>query len=159
MTDAALVWKEFSADIALTAEGDLLLDQGLYTAVMISLFSDARAPDEAILPTLDSDRRGWWPDSDTASLGSLLWLLAREKTLPETAARAREYCETALAWLVGEEIAEAVTVEALLVRPFGLQLTIIVKRGTARRYTHLWEGVAESDPVVISGSTLKLQFV
>lgn len=92
-------------------DGDLLGDEGLTTPVTISLFSDrlARADDPLpeYLPGQRGDRRGWWgdltrDDGRAAPIGSRLWLLSREKTLPETVARAREYSQECLAWLPAE---------------------------------------------------------
>ena len=61
MSDAALVWFPFGADININ-NGDLSADNGLATAVMISLFTDARAPDLTLLPAGENDVRGWWGD-------------------------------------------------------------------------------------------------
>ena len=84
---------------------DLQGDDGLMTAVIISLFTDARAHDDDPLPDervgVSSDRRGWWgdclPDAQgeqtLESIGSRLWLLWREKDLDSVVARARQYAE------------------------------------------------------------------
>ena len=40
---------------------DLATEEGLYTAVVISLFTDARADKDDELPAGENDsRRGWW---------------------------------------------------------------------------------------------------
>lgn len=126
MTDIALVWNAdaFAADLLLE-QGQLVTDSGLRTAIMISLFSDARAPDEADLPEAGQDRRGWWGDvlagdagpqagsaADANRIGSLLWLLARSKVTPQVLAQASQYAEEALAWLVRDGVARAVRVTA-----------------------------------------------
>lgn len=88
---------------------DLDSDNGLQTAVIVSLFTDRRAEPDDELPDGSSDRRGWWadayPDIEGDRIGSRLWLLAREKDMQSVVNRAREYTEEALAWLVDQGIA------------------------------------------------------
>lgn len=134
MTDLALVWDAdaMAADLLL-GSGRLATDDGMRTAILISLFTDARAADDETLPEAGGDRRGWWgdayarevrPDAGTARdpnrIGSLLWLLSRSKITARTLAQAKQACEEALAWLVRDGIASAVRVviEAQL-RPQG----------------------------------------
>jgi phage gp46-like protein len=124
MTDLALVWNAdaLAADLLL-GNGQLATDAGMRTAILISLFSDARAADDEELPEAGSDRRGWWgdafarearPDAGTARdvnrIGSLLWLLSRSKITARVQAQAQQACEEALAWLVRDGIASAVRV-------------------------------------------------
>lgn len=95
---------------------DLATDDGLETAVALSLFTDRRAERDDALPGGDDDRRGWWGDTFAAvegdRIGSRLWLLSREKNLPEALNRARDYGAEALAWMVEDGIAERVEVIA-----------------------------------------------
>lgn len=132
MTDLALVWNAdaLAADLLL-ANGQLATDDGMRTAILISLFSDARAADDETLPEQGGDRRGWWgdayardarPDAGTARdvnrIGSLLWLLSRSKITTRVLVQAQQACEEALAWLVRDGIASAVRVVIeVLVRP------------------------------------------
>jgi phage gp46-like protein len=124
MTDLALVWDAdaLAADLLL-GNGQLATDAGMRTAILISLFTDARAADDEELPEAGGDRRGWWgdafardagPDAGTARdagrIGSLLWLLSRSKITARTIAQAQQACEDALAWLVRDGIASAVRV-------------------------------------------------
>ncbi len=126
------------ADYVLSALG-LAEDDGLETAVILSLFTDRRAEADDPLPAGD-DRRGWWADafpSVTGDLvGSRLWLLHREKQTPQTLTRARDYAIEALQWLVDDGIAAGVEVDAVVVRTGVLGLTIEVQRtaGPAARY-------------------------
>lgn len=86
----------------------------LVRAVVISLFTWRRARDDDRLP--GDQRMGWWGDSYAAlqndQIGSRLWLLSREKLLPDVPKRAKEYAEEALAWLVEDKVASRVEVEA-----------------------------------------------
>lgn len=116
--DVALTFDpvELESDLTIT-DGDLTPERTLRTAILLSLFTDARAPDSLELP--DRDRRGWWADAyaeiDGDRFGSLLWTLAREKSLAVVASKAKTFTEQALAWMVSDDIAEKVeaTVELL----------------------------------------------
>ncbi|MEW4983061.1 MAG: phage GP46 family protein [Cycloclasticus sp.] len=108
--DAALIQTGGRFDIALDGP-DLKHDDGLRTTILISLFTDARAHEDDVLPSDDGDRRGHWADSfSETSLGSRLWLLEREKTLDDVLQRAQEYASEALEWLIDDDIAEAINV-------------------------------------------------
>jgi len=96
---------------------DLETDEGLETAVIISLFTDRRAKTDDILPDPNSsDLRGWWGDlvSDIESdqIGSRLWLLSREKTESNVLMRAKEYALESLQWLIEDEVAAKIVVNA-----------------------------------------------
>jgi phage gp46-like protein len=107
-------------------------DDGLETAVILSLFTDRRAEDDDIIPDGTADRRGWWADAwpEIAGdrIGSRLWLLSREKQRREVLNRAREYAREALAWLVADGIARAIEVEAEIARPGVLGLSVRIDR-------------------------------
>lgn len=112
MTDIALRWIDSTADLDLQL-GDLLLDEGLQTAVILSLFCDARAEDSDVLPEGETQRRGWWGDQfglPADRTGSKLWMLWREKRVPATLQRAQRYCEQALQWLVDDGVADSVVI-------------------------------------------------
>lgn len=97
-------------------EKDLRGDDGLLTAVIISLFTDARAQDGDRLPDeRDPDRRGWWGDgleAEEDAIGSRLWLLAREKEQAVVVARAEQYAQESLAWLVKKGFVRELRVKA-----------------------------------------------
>lgn len=87
----------------------------LETSVLISLFTDRRARKDDPLPTSSDELRGWWADTfpvkEGDQIGSLLWLLSREKQTAQTKVRAKEYCDNALAWLLEDGIAEKIQVD------------------------------------------------
>ncbi|SLN77621.1 phage GP46 family protein [Oceanibacterium hippocampi] len=131
-------------DLAREGRG-LRLDGGLRTAVVLSLFTDARARADDTPPGGPADRRGWWGDlllGPGDRIGSRLWLLDREKILPSTLARARRYAEEALAWLVEDGIARRVTVAAEVARGDALALTVRIERPDGStldyRFDRLW---------------------
>ncbi len=151
MTDLALRWDAaaFTGDIALE-KGALAADDGMRTAIFLSLFTDARAPDDATLPEQGSDRRGWWGSAfpqaspagaDGSELGSLLWLLRRAKITSANIALAKDYATAALQWLITDQVARSVQVD---VEAQGDRLAIGVTldrpNGPAReRYDFTWE--------------------
>jgi phage gp46-like protein len=106
-----------TADMTL-AGGDLATDEGVVTAVLVSLFSDARAEPGDAIPDGTSDPRGYWADNADPPmggvagrrLGSKLWLLSRAKQTDETLALAKGYAEAALQWMVDDGVATEVTV-------------------------------------------------
>ena len=105
----------FSFDFVVQ-DGDFATDNGLLTAVLISLFTDRRANDDDVIPDGTGNRRGSWQDQylevEGDLLGSRLWLLGREKELSHVLQRAQMYAEEALAWMVEDVVARSVTVTA-----------------------------------------------
>lgn len=88
-------------------------DDPLIQAVLISLFSWRRSDenDGVEIPY----RKGWWGDTfaDTSGdrIGSKLWLLRREKLTREVIARAKDYAEESLRWMLEDAVAKSVVVE------------------------------------------------
>lgn len=127
------------------AGGDLLADDGLETAVTLSLFTDRRLSDGKAPPDGSTDPRGWWGDigdDDGVQLGSHLWLLWREKITSKTIADAIAYCKTALQWMLDDGIARTVDVTAErngLDRIY-IGIAITKPSGDALRYSYLWDG-------------------
>lgn len=136
MIDIALAFDPETFDFDLVLDGlaldgeddrrDLQGDDGLYTAVIISLFTDARAHDDDPLPDesvgVKSDRRGWWgdcilPEEMRDPMGSRLWLLWREKEQAVVVERARQYAREALDWLLRDGHVSALEVTAQRVGP------------------------------------------
>lgn len=127
---------ELAGDGSLVADwavagGDIRQDQGLRTAVAISLLTDRTAAPDDDLPDGTGDRRGWWgdmplPGAAPDPIGSRLWLLARAKRTAETLTRAEGYAAEALAWLVEDGVAAAVDVAASWGGAAGDQLRLVV---------------------------------
>ena len=139
--DLALAWKDGQADIVLEGEA-LLMEGGLVSAILVSLFSDARAPEDSDLAK--SDPRGWWPDDVTDRYGSLLWLLQREKITPEILSKAKAWTATALSWLTEDGIAERVEVEVERQGLDRVAIGVKLYRGNARRWNYLWDALEET---------------
>lgn len=122
---------ETGADFALDQLG-LVEDDGLETALLISLFTDRYANADDVLPDGGNDRRGWWADEFNVVqqdlIGSRLWLILREKQLGRVLVRAREYAKEALQWLIDDGVAESVDVVATNPRMGILALFVAVYR-------------------------------
>ena len=154
--DLRLVFDRARLTADLSLSGALLdVDDGLRSAVIVSLFTDRRAETGDALPEgAGGDRRGWWGDAlppvvagvpiDGDRIGSRLWLLSREKQLRQVVNRAREYAAEALDWLIEDGIAERVEVDAEILRTGMLGLEIVIHRppGDAVdfRFAFAWEG-------------------
>lgn len=150
MTDAAMVMTDNGGELVL-AGFDLARDDGLETAVIISLFTDRRAVAEQIPAELSQvDLRGYWGDiSSTApsdQTGSLLWLLAREKQLPAILGRAQQYCREALAWMLDDLVATRIEVTAEFVAQGWMLILVDIFRptGSPVRYRFNYEWAAQA---------------
>lgn len=142
--DAALVWKDEYFDISLDKQ-DIVRDDGIRTAVVISLFTDKRVLSDEVTEQ-DPDQRGWWGDMftdvDQDQIGSRLWLLQRAKQTNETLARAKEYAEEALAWLIEDGVAASVDVAVEYLERGWMQISVNVKRPRSTlsfRYEFNWQ--------------------
>lgn len=93
---------------------DLAQENGLRTAIIVSLFTDKRVKKEEV--GQEQSQRGWWGDAlnevTSDQIGSKLWLLEREKQTPLTLIKAEEYAREALAWLIEDQVAIKVDVTA-----------------------------------------------
>lgn len=137
MTDALLHWDDERgvADLVLAVD-DLAMTDSLDSAVLVSLFTDRRAPDDAVLDDPD-ERGGWWADTWPGVAGdadgSLLWLLRRAKQTQENLQKAQSYARQALAWLDADSIARRVTVQASYPVIGWLQLDVAIDLPSGER--------------------------
>jgi phage gp46-like protein len=120
--------------------GDIESDDGLETAVWISLFADQRSPDA-------DDRRGWWADEtlpDNDHIGSLLWTLFRRGIDSNFLNDAKQYVEDALAWLLTDLVASAVDVIVTRIerQRVTFEITITKPGNVIHRYKYAWDSMA-----------------
>jgi phage gp46-like protein len=143
--DIALLWNQslLQADIA-TARGDLLVDNGLQTAVTVSLLTDRLAEPGDVLPD-NLGPRGWWADGYNGQrIGSRLWLLKRAVLTQNTLNLAQDYANEALAWLVEANIVGAVSVVATAVALNVMNLAVTLSQGNAQPvYNVLWSSTGQ----------------
>ena len=118
--------------------GDFVADDGLETAVIISLFTDARVSDEQ-LPAGQTSKKGWWGDKfsgvDQDKIGSRLWTLRREKRTTEVLRKHEDYSIEALNWMKEDGVADSITAEAFYeVTTKFLVMNLVITRpdGTSR---------------------------
>lgn len=145
MTDLAIVLDQYGTGDLVMSGADLLLDEGLETAVIISMFTDRQVDDDE-LPDGETDRRGYWGDianeDESDKTGSKLWLLAREKSREVIADRAKQYTEEALEWLKKDGVTDSIQVTATIPRTGVLLIEVTIARPSANvsfRYDYLWQ--------------------
>jgi phage gp46-like protein len=145
--DISLAWDSVTqtADWSFQS-GDLTTGNDLATAVIVSLFSDRRAPPDYVPIDASNYRGGWWGDQYQASpIGSRLWMLARAKytSAAQITKLAKGYCDEALAWMISDGVAQSVTVTADLLSPGVLAISINIvqprqQAGKVFRFSLLW---------------------
>lgn len=130
--------------------GDLVAENGLETAVLVSLYSDRYVPPEELPPGFAEagDPRGWWADAIAETpndrIGSRFWLLARGKINNDTANLMREFAQEALLWMQEAGIAERVDTTSEVVSGQTVQLFVSILRpsGAQIPFKFLWDGQA-----------------
>lgn len=138
---------ELELDLLLVL-GDLEHEATLRTAVLLSLFCDARATAEELRRHGGNDARGWCGDVlarvEGDRWGSKLWLLMREAQVAETLNRAKRYCEDALAWLREDGIASTVEVATSWSGQGRMQIDLRITKpdDVTDRFAFVWEQAA-----------------
>lgn len=132
MIDAGLFVNEVACSIdLLLVNDDFKADDGLETAVLMSIFTHKRVPEDE-LPLLETDRRGWWGDLFAEiqgdEIGSKLWTLDRVKTTLETRVKAEEIIRDALQWMIEDGVASDIGVVGEIVSQQQINLAITIER-------------------------------
>ena len=139
MPDIATFWDPSaqSGDWSITSN-DLTTDNGLATAVTISLGTNRRADSADPLPTQDTDPRGWWGDIPAnggapARWGCKFWLRRRATMAGDIANILISDAQQALQWLVDDGVAASVVVTAQQQTPPSgtVLLNIAINRNSA----------------------------
>ena len=145
MSDIALKITDQGFDVSIV-NGDLEQDDGLETAVILSLFTDRRVTDDE-LPTGQENKRGYWADKYSSVnndlSGSRLWTLERSKRLPETLRRAEDFVKEALGWMIEDGVASSIEATAQntagTLNFWELFITIKKPSGRTSRFQVLWD--------------------
>ena len=137
MTDLAVRYRnDIGASDLCVVGADLAADNTLETAIIVSLFSDARVRDDE-LPEGHTWRRGFWGsqlDDEPDNFGSKLWTLRRSKATQENLVKARAFCREALRWMIRDGVAIEVDVQTSYPRPGRTQILIgVVEPDRTRR--------------------------
>lgn len=125
-------------------DGDLESDEGMETAIAISLFTDRRVNEED-LPPGHSDKRGWWGDMfsevDQDKIGSRLWTIFPGKTTQETLRKSEDYSTEALQWMIDDGIVDAINVSSSYneSKHLNSQLSVTRPDGRTSRWDVLWD--------------------
>lgn len=124
-------------DLELDPSGALALDEGLHSAVLLSLMTDRCAPPGSGRSA--EQARGWWADAlEGEPWGSLLWLLAAVPLVErEVGPRLRAYVEQSLAWLHSDGVVQAVVVRTKVVSRDAIALTIELA-GAGEGWSQVW---------------------
>ena len=137
--DIALNFDNKQFDIGV-GQDDIDHDLGLRTAVMISLFTDARARDDDEIPDGTNDKRGHWGDAyEDDIVGSRLWLLERAKETQDTLDRGKQYATEALGWFIEDDIASKINVETYWLRSGVMAMVITMTMLDGSSYEELFE--------------------
>jgi phage gp46-like protein len=139
-----------------TGTGDLAmsgvtLETGheLETAVLISLFTDARAdPGDVVL---DNDPRGWWADTYSAledptlptipndRIGSKLWQVFYRPRNQDTLNWMRDQILIALGWMLTDGVASAIDAVPVFTSSGGVGCSVTVTaNGVPTRFDYAW---------------------
>ncbi len=138
----------YFADIQLS-NGDLLTGTELASAIVMSLYLDARAIAGEGIKT-NQDPRGWWGDTPAYTAvtndkhGSKLWLLQRSKQTAANLALAKDYVTTALQWLIDDGVATSLDINTLILAQgiMGIYVTVHRPQGQETfKYEYVWDGV------------------
>jgi phage gp46-like protein len=125
--------------------GNLGVDEGLETAVFISLFTRRRALPDDVLPEPLGGRGGYWadkyPDVEGDLIGSRLWLLGRSKASQAVMNQAKVYAEEALQWLIDDGVATSITVTVERIKSTVLAFKVEILRPVevASRWEGTWQ--------------------
>ena len=149
MTDIALIWDNVNgrADFAIV-DGDLVMDEGLRTPVILSLFCDRLADPSDVIPDGGDDRRCWWGDTPAAGgldgngidlSGSHLWLYMRTLQTAEVALKIRDAALRSLAWMREDGIADSIAATVTYSRLGVAILAITLRQGNvSHTYDFPW---------------------
>lgn len=125
------------------ANGDIEAVEGFDTSLLVSLFSDARAPQ--YLVSIPENQRGWICNTineNGRELGGLLWMVDQRKLTQDTLNDAIDYVRKSLNWYIEDGLLTDIQVSGNIVPRYGIQIEIIIvaENGvTETRYYNLWE--------------------
>jgi phage gp46-like protein len=126
--DVTLQWNEAfaSADWAIVT-GAIEVGSDLQTAVIVSLFTDARAP-PTYLPGANDPRGTWIDDYSPTDWGSLLWTLGRaaQSGANNLLLQAKDYSKRALQWMLDDGVAASVDVQTAWLTTSAISITITI---------------------------------
>ncbi len=144
MSDVGIYIVDNCFDLLLDGK-DLAGDDGLETAVTISLFSDQRITDDEKDENFKTSKRGWWGDGlspiDKDEIGSKMWLIERGKRTQSDLRRLERYAEKSLEWMLEDGVAINIeVVGSFEANQTVLNISITKPNNKETRYDVLWDG-------------------
>ena len=143
MTDIKAIQTDEGWTLGIT-DGDLTEEDGFDTAIAQTLFTDARAPDNAVV--IPEKRSGWMGNLESPvegrELGSLLWLVDQSKLTQDTVNTSVNYARLALEWFKEDGLATSIIVTGGIAPRSGIRLTVVFTAQSGKVSTHyfnLWE--------------------
>lgn len=126
-------------DSQFTTGGILAVGDDLFTAALISIFTDAVADPDDPLPTSAEDPRGWW----AGPIGSKIWLRSRSRATELTRSLIRNDLEQALAWMIVDQVVISIEIDLEWIDSSKLGAKITFRRSDGSRhalaFVALWE--------------------
>lgn len=130
-------------DIPLTDDGkDLATIDGLETAIIVSVFTYARANSGDVPDSFN--RRGWVGNLLTLlegyELGSELWVLSQSRINTETLNRGEDFVKRSLQWMLDDGVADTITVTFTQssVREVEVEIILLKSSNVIGRYITIW---------------------
>jgi phage gp46-like protein len=126
-------------DRVIGENGDFETVDGFETAILVSLFTDARAP-KSLVPNAER-RRGWAGSLSLDSFeGSILWVYEQSRLTQDTMNAIESAAYEALYWMVRDKIAKNIQVSVeKKSRGVEIFITITANNNTVHRYGVLWQ--------------------
>jgi len=154
MSDIKLTWNiDVLEAIAqfIVADNDVEMDAGIETLVIVSLFTDARANVDDVLPDPAGGRRGWWADSTSDktgdSVGSKLWLHERDKLNDQLILNIQKRAQDALKWMTDEGLAKSIVVNTERLHldsgDYSVALSVEIIKPDGKKLPYKFEGLWE----------------
>lgn len=128
-------------DLKIGFDGDLETEDSFDTAIIVSLFTDARANESEVLEA--AKRRGWIGNERTPGIeiGSKLWLLEQSRLTRSVMNQARDEARDALRWMVDDDLAVSIGNARAFQEEGKLLLEVTIQRTTSeveKRLFELW---------------------
>jgi phage gp46-like protein len=142
MQDVLIKSDEFGIYDLVLEGPDFASAEGFETAIPVSYFTDARAPESQVQEALR--RRGWVGNILTVDiereLGGLLWFLEQARNTQDTINFAKSYAENSLQWMLDDGIAKHITITVTKTsdREIRIFTDINITSNTVLHYVTLW---------------------
>lgn len=148
--DIAIVWDQANIRGDFVERGaGLQMGPDLYTAMLISIFSDRLASPEDVIPDGSNDPRGWIGDlNEPYPIGSRLWLLDRSKATVQVELDANTYITEALQWMLDDGVVANLVIDVEYTKPglggvndmLGTQVQAFQQNGqkVTNQFTYVW---------------------